>query len=505
MNFVGRVFNSMSDLYKDMNPSHMSGANDLVAVKVGESIRTTGFYARFGNVHSVKTSREVILTVNDRVVNVDTRLDKEGNVFFSFQSSPKTDVTKIDYSTTTRYKTVKTLIESPENYSYLLAHYESIHECIVENRYIFSECLHKKASENKITEIFDLNRISGFFGGDTIVVGLCEKNASTPIYLLSFSLFSELYFCVERRPRKCLSEETSKEDCSCPVDDYACEHKEKETQKERKNTIGKYLIKQLLRKRVQPQHNGGATERVVHLPEKYLQEMNLTSGANKVVYRLSGTPVYLTCTLFLWSPEDKVVISDIDGTITKSDIIGYIYGAMGKDWTHAGISALYNKIVENGYKILYLSSRPVGHIELTKTYLEKVEQNGQKLPVGPVFLFPGRLLSAIYREVILGPEEYKISAITEIKQMLIKGEIFAGFGNKESDRIAYELCDIDCGRIFIVNPMSEISTGKSGMVKLTHQSLYSLSEGIFPVVSQGTHNVSQKYIGNSWWDASRQG
>ncbi|EHY65889.1 hypothetical protein NERG_01496 [Nematocida ausubeli] len=72
-------------------------------------------------------------------------------------------------------------------------------------------------------------------------------------------------------------------------------------------------------------------------------------------------------------------------------------------------------------------------------------------------------------------------------------------GNKESDRIAYEVCEIDPGRIFIVNTLSEISTGRKGIVKLTHCSLYEIVEGVFPPVGQLMPDVAQKYIGESWW------
>ena len=32
----------------------------------------------------------------------------------------------------------------------------------------------------------------------------------------------------------------------------------------------------------------------------------------------------LTCMLYLWEPECKIVISDVDGTITRSDVMGQV-------------------------------------------------------------------------------------------------------------------------------------------------------------------------------------
>jgi len=63
------------------------------------------------------------------------------------------------------------------------------------------------------------------------------------------------------------------------------------------------------------------------------------------------------------------VISDIDGTITKSDVLGHVLPFLGRDWSHPGVVSLYNNIENRGYKFLYLSSRPIGQAKYTKEYL----------------------------------------------------------------------------------------------------------------------------------------
>lgn len=40
------------------------------------------------------------------------------------------------------------------------------------------------------------------------------------------------------------------------------------------------------------------------------------------------------CHIFLWRHTDKLVISDIDGTITKSDVLGHILPVIGMFDTH---------------------------------------------------------------------------------------------------------------------------------------------------------------------------
>jgi hypothetical protein len=46
----------------------------------------------------------------------------------------------------------------------------------------------------------------------------------------------------------------------------------------------------------------------------------------------------------------RLLISDVDGTITRSDLLGHVLPAMGVDWSHAGITELFCNIVGNGYQ-----------------------------------------------------------------------------------------------------------------------------------------------------------
>ncbi|XP_045151435.1 phosphatidate phosphatase LPIN3 [Echinops telfairi] len=130
------------------------------------------------------------------------------------------------------------------------------------------------------------------------------------------------------------------------------------------------------------------------------QCLNLHKGANDVVFSVT-TQYQGTCrckaTIYLWKWDDKVVISDIDGTITKSDALGHILPQLGRDWTHPGITSLYHKIHLNGYKFLYCSARAIGMADLTKGYLRWVSERGYGLPKGPILLSPSSLFSALHR------------------------------------------------------------------------------------------------------------
>ena len=51
----------------------------------------------------------------------------------------------------------------------------------------------------------------------------------------------------------------------------------------------------------------------------------------------------------MWDYRTKVVISDVDGTITRSDVMGHVMPRFGNDWSHEGIADLFTKISANGY------------------------------------------------------------------------------------------------------------------------------------------------------------
>ena len=92
-----------------------------------------------------------------------------------------------------------------------------------------------------------------------------------------------------------------------------------------------------------------------------------------------------------------LVVSDIDGTITKSDALGHVFTMIGRDWTHVGVAKLYTDICRNGYKILYLTSRAIGQADSTREYLKGIKQNDYQLPEGPVIMSPDRLMASLHR------------------------------------------------------------------------------------------------------------
>ena len=86
--------------------------------------------------------------------------------------------------------------------------------------------------------------------------------------------------------------------------------------------------------------------------KEQLAKLDLKPGENEmtfVVYTTLRGRQSVTCSCFLWEANAQVVVSDVDGTVTRSDVLGHILPKVGKDWAHSGICSLYNRIVDNGY------------------------------------------------------------------------------------------------------------------------------------------------------------
>ncbi|NWI50645.1 LPIN3 phosphatase, partial [Calyptomena viridis] len=199
----------------------------------------------------------------------------------------------------------------------------------------------------------------------------------------------------------------------------------------------------------------------LRLSSEQIGRLNLQDGPNEVSFSVT-TQYQGTCrceaTIYLWNWDDKVVISDIDGTITKSDALGHILPQLGKDWTHHGIVKLFHKIHLNGYKFLYCSARAIGMAHITKGYLKWVNEQGCALPGGPILLAPSSLFSAFHREVIeKKPEVFKIACLMDIQNLFAtKCPFHAAFGNRPNDVYAYKQVGLPESRIFTVNPKGEL-------------------------------------------------
>ncbi|KAM6920149.1 phosphatidate phosphatase LPIN2 isoform 1-T1 [Lycodopsis pacificus] len=264
--------------------------------------------------------------------------------------------------------------------------------------------------------------------------------------------------------------------------------------------------------RLQPvdgQHHPGQPtyRKSLRLSSDQIASLKLKEGPNDVTFSIT-TQYQGTCrcegTIYLWNWDDKVIISDIDGTITKSDVFGQILPQLGKDWTHQGIAKLYHSVAENGYKFLYCSARAIGMADMTRGYLQWVNDGGTILPRGPLMLSPSSLFSAFHREVIeKKPEIFKIECLTDIKNLFQhnKQPFHAAFGNRANDVFAYKEVGVPVCRIFTVNPKGELIQEQTKGNKSSYCRLSELVEHVFPLLSKEQNEafVLPEYSSFCYW------
>lgn len=208
--------------------------------------------------------------------------------------------------------------------------------------------------------------------------------------------------------------------------------------------------------------------------------------------------------MFYWTAETPIVISDIDGTITKSDALGHLLNMVGRDWTHVGVAKLYTEIVANGYNIFYLTSRSVGQADTTRAYLNGINQEGWKLPKGPVIMSPDRTIAALRREVYLRkPEVFKMACLRDILGLFPnkKSPFYAGFGNRFTDALSYRTVNIPSTRIFTINTNSEVSIDLMSLSKYrsSYVSMREVVDHFFPPVSTLVKEGGEAYTDFSYW------
>eukprot|EP00090_Calanus_glacialis_P007966 TRINITY_DN16344_c0_g1_i1.p1 TRINITY_DN16344_c0_g1~~TRINITY_DN16344_c0_g1_i1.p1 ORF type:complete len:435 (-),score=130.39 TRINITY_DN16344_c0_g1_i1:51-1355(-) len=229
---------------------------------------------------------------------------------------------------------------------------------------------------------------------------------------------------------------------------------------------------------------------VLELYKEELFDLNLNLGSNEVVFSTTSQYQGTTrscCNVFVWQQSDKIIISDIDGTITKSDVRGMILPLIGvADWAQGEVTNLYSKISENGYKILYLSARSISQSGETKAYLKSLNQGNLKLPLGPLFLNPESAFKSFKREVIdRQPEIFKIECLSVLKGLFgcpSYSPYFAGYGNRPNDVTAYQAVGIPLSRIFIINKRGNLKGQICHNVLTSYKNQCSLVDLFFPPV-----------------------
>merc|ERR1719150_486181 len=247
-------------------------------------------------------------------------------------------------------------------------------------------------------------------------------------------------------------------------------------------------------------------KKTLRLTSELIQQLNLKKGANEIQF--SVTTAYqgttrCSCHVYLWDYTDKIVISDIDGTITKSDVLGHVMPIIGRDWAQSGVASLFSKIVANNYHILYLSARAIGQAGITKDYLTTIRQGEVNLPDGPMFLNPTSLVNPFHREVIeKKPEKFKIACLRDIVKLFPSNPLYAGYGNRVNDVYAYRTVGIPISRIFTINSKGELRHELTQTFQTSYACQSSIVDHVFPPLSSGVQNqpsTQQEFSTFAFW------
>ncbi|KAF2324398.1 hypothetical protein GH714_013610 [Hevea brasiliensis] len=205
-----------------------------------------------------------------------------------------------------------------------------------------------------------------------------------------------------------------------------------------------------------------------------LASLNLKEGSNTVTFTFSSAMLgrqKVDARIYLWKWNTRIVISDVDGTITKSDVLGQFMPLVGMDWSQTGVAPLFSAIKENGYQLLFLSARAISQAYHTRQFLVNLKQNGKALPDGPVVISPDGLFPSLFREVIRrAPHEFKIACLEDIKALfpLDCNPFYAGFGNRDTDEISYL--------------KGEVAVNRRVDTK-SYTTLHDLVQGMFPTMT----------------------
>jgi phosphatidate phosphatase LPIN len=244
--------------------------------------------------------------------------------------------------------------------------------------------------------------------------------------------------------------------------------------------------------------------KTLRLTSEQLRALNLKPGANTMSFTVNRSKC--EAYMFYWKHDVPIVISDIDGTITKSDALGHVLNMIGRDWTHQGVAKLYTDIVNNGYNIFYLTSRSVGQADTTRAYLNGVVQDNYRLPKGPVIMSPDRTIAALRREIYLRkPEVFKMACLRDIMQLFDKpaGQtpFYAGFGNRFTDALSYRSVNIPSTRIFTINSNAEVSLDVLSLnsYKTGYASMREIVDHFFPPVGLLVPAGGEAYTDFNYW------
>jgi len=220
-----------------------------------------------------------------------------------------------------------------------------------------------------------------------------------------------------------------------------------------------------------------------------LAMLPLEPGKNMATYHVPALEVTIHFDVFLITSGQKLVITDVDGTITREDVMGFVLpSVVGITHHQPGVVRLLSEISQRGYQVVYLTARSMALHEHTRNYIFNLLQevggsSGQhySLPDGPVFHLPRDLISSISDPAGADQKTAILFALWQClkshEEQDINEVIRGAYGNNAHDLMAYSRAGIS--NIFIVNTVGELLDISSGSYTSYSQQVEHLDQ-IFP-------------------------
>lgn len=223
---------------------------------------------------------------------------------------------------------------------------------------------------------------------------------------------------------------------------------------------------------------------LLNLYPESLRNLNLTQVQIRFEHVIPNLALVscIYCNLYIWNAFDDIIVSDIDGTITRSDVKGHLNttvlqkaGFQPKNYAHKGVCSLFSSLqAKLQARFLFLTARPLNLVIETRDFLQLLVQNeDKKLPVGPCITDDSSYAESIQKEVGGKSDEFKTDYLVKLKELVLYSRLqtksssnqeqriynhvfLGGFGNKETDGLAYERAGIHPLLTFIINSDSKV-------------------------------------------------
>lgn len=187
--------------------------------------------------------------------------------------------------------------------------------------------------------------------------------------------------------------------------------------------------------------DGSRTEETGLVSYRIPDAEHLPTGLHAARFVVCADRTFADATVAVVTPRVQLAASDVDGTLTRSEN-AFAYSVVGLAETpapHAGAAALFTRLADRGFIMVYLSARPDVFAQSTRAWLAS---NG--FPPGVVRTRGGTHFA------LGGPDHvtFKVAVLRELARV-VGHPVDLGFGNTTTDVRAYEAGGIPgSGRFF---------------------------------------------------------